>query len=72
MLIMEIFDSFCSYLSILAAAYYCAADAPEGMLGSLNGIVIAALFGAGTLNYKLNRSCDYKKIYRKRYWNTRR
>ena len=50
MLATEIFDSCCSYLAILAGTYYCAADAPEGMLASLIAIISAAIYGAGTLD----------------------
>jgi len=53
MLLIEIFDSCSTYLSLLAGAYYCATDAPDGMLGSLNGMVTAAVFGAGTLKKKV-------------------
>ena len=50
MLATEIFDSCCSYLALLAGTYYCAADAPEGMLASLSAMITAAVFGAGTLD----------------------
>ena len=47
MTVLELVDGFCGFSAVVAGTYYCAVDAPPGMLASLNGIVIAATFGAG-------------------------
>ena len=46
-LFIESIDGFSNFLTYLAGSYFCAAAAPPGMLGSLNGILSAAVFGAG-------------------------
>ena len=48
MTVMEVADGFCGFLAVVAASYYCAAEAPPGMLASLNGVVMATVFGAGS------------------------
>ena len=47
MTVLELVDGFCGFSAVVAGTYYCAVDAPPGMLASLNGIVIAATFSAG-------------------------
>ena len=48
LLLTELLDGFSGYTAIIAGSYYCAAEAPPGMLASFNGIVFAAIFGLGT------------------------
>jgi len=40
-------DGLSGFLSLVAGNYYCSVAAPPGMLASLNGILAAAVFGAG-------------------------
>ena len=47
MVAIELLDGFCGFSAVVAGSYYCAAEAPPGMLASLNGIAVAATFGAG-------------------------
>ena len=47
LVISELLDGLCGFSVVVAGSYYCAAEAPPGMLASLNGIVVAAMYGAG-------------------------
>lgn len=47
MAVIEVADGLCGFTATVAGSYYCAAEAPPGMLASLNGIVVAVVFGAG-------------------------
>lgn len=46
-LLIESMDGLSGFLSLVAGNYYCSLAAPSGMLASLNGILAAAVFGAG-------------------------
>ena len=48
LLLTELLEGFSGFTAIIAGSYYCAAESPPGMLGSVNGIMFAAIFGAGT------------------------
>jgi len=47
MVALELLDGFCGFSAIVAGSYYCSAEAPPGMLASLNGLIVASTFGAG-------------------------
>jgi len=50
-LVNEIFDGVGGFLAIVAGNYFCVACSPPGMLASLNGVIFAAVFGAGNKIY---------------------
>jgi hypothetical protein len=54
-LVIESVDGFCNFLSYLAGSYFCVAAAPPGMLGSLNGLLSAAILGAGEVHRQFNQ-----------------
>ena len=53
-LLIESMDGLSGFLSLVAGNYYCSLAAPPGMLASLNGILAAAVFGAGYLHFCTN------------------
>ena len=48
LLLTELVDGCCGFTAIIVGSYYCAAEAPPGMLGSLNGTLPAVIYGVGT------------------------
>lgn len=53
-LVNELLDGVSGFLGIVAGNYFSAEAAPDGMLASMNGVLTAAVYGAGSKSFAID------------------